>query len=148
MYVTLKWNCLGIFSYFENRKFFLSLVKGIFFSRFFVNFKSEWSQYDLNKIWNSKTKTVKKFLNPFCFACTLVLLPLHKAKWVQLMAKHCIAGSKNFFTKTVHKLFRQIILAFLEIQFSISKSKNFLPPLSLKILWKDWIFYIFNRFSK
>jgi hypothetical protein len=23
---------------------------------------------------------VKKFLNPFCFACTLGLLPLHKAK--------------------------------------------------------------------
>ena len=31
---------------------------------------------------------LKKFLNPFCFACsTLGLLPLHKSKWVQLNGK-------------------------------------------------------------
>ena len=31
--------------------------------------------------------SLKKFWNPFCFACTLGLLPclLHKAKWVQLI---------------------------------------------------------------
>ena len=35
--------------------------------------------------------TVKKFLNPFCFICTLGLLPCLKAKWQN------IAGSKKIF---------------------------------------------------
>ena len=36
--------------------------------------------------------SIKKFLNPFCFACTLGLLPkISTAKWQN------IAGSKNFF---------------------------------------------------
>ena len=30
---------------------------------------------------------LKKFLNPFCFACTLGLLPCYKAKRVQLNGK-------------------------------------------------------------
>ena len=30
---------------------------------------------------------LKKFVNPFCFACTLGLLPCLKAKWVQLNGK-------------------------------------------------------------
>ena len=38
---------------------------------------------------------LKKFLNPFCFAYTLGLLPcLYKAKWQN------IAGSKKFFMLT------------------------------------------------
>ena len=36
--------------------------------------------------------SLKKFLNPFCFAFTLGLLPHLKAKWQN------IAGSKKFFT--------------------------------------------------
>ena len=38
---------------------------------------------------------LKKFLNPFCFACTLGLLPcqMSTAKWQN------IAGSKNFFIR-------------------------------------------------
>jgi hypothetical protein len=44
--------------------------------------------WDFGQIW---TFWLKKLLNPFCFACTLgllpCLLPLHKAKRVQLNGK-------------------------------------------------------------
>ena len=46
----LLWE-LEIFSFFGKRNFF---------SRFFVNLKSEWSQYDVSKVCKNKAKTVHK----------------------------------------------------------------------------------------
>ena len=58
----------------------------------------------LKKTPNSSGYTrLKKFLDPFCFACTLGLLPcslpLHKAKWVQLNGK-TLQVLKNSLRKT------------------------------------------------
>ena len=52
--------------------------------------RSTWAS-SLHTYFKIEVLFLKKFLNLFCFACTLGLLPLHKAKWQN------IAGSKNFF---------------------------------------------------
>ena len=50
----------------------------------------EYGELELDDLGNPILLEVKKFLNLFCFACTLGLLPclcLHKAKRVQLNGK-------------------------------------------------------------